>query len=97
MTRLSLRWTETMAASAFVMNHRAGVMMRAAENPVQADVGELGRMIPEKADAFYRGFKDMGHARDPLDAAERLLSPIHKRATANAKRLKSKGKKVRAA
>ncbi|MBZ6377666.1 MULTISPECIES: hypothetical protein [Pacificimonas] len=70
------------------MNRRTGLMWSAAEDPLNADLDELGRMVPEKAAAFYEGLSDMGRARDPLDAAERLLDPIHKRATANARRLR---------
>lgn len=88
MASLSLRWAEMMHASVFVMNHRAQLMLSAAENPENANLDELGRMIPEKADAFYRGFASMGKATDPVDALERFMKPVHKRAVANARRLR---------
>lgn len=88
MANLSLRWAEMMTASAFVMNRRAQLMLSAAEDPQKANLTELGRMVPEKADAFYRAFAAMGQATDPVDAMERFMKPVHKRAVANAKRLR---------
>ena len=86
--QLGLLWTETLAESAYVMNRRMQVLFGAASDPAKADLREIGRMVPEKADAFYRAFSDAGSARDPLDAAERFVQPIHKRVKANARRLR---------
>lgn len=72
------------------MTHRAGLMHDAAANPLAANMAELGRIIPEKADALQRGMISASRARDPLAAAEALLTPVHKRATANAKRLRKR-------
>ena len=88
---LSLLWGETVAASAFVVGTRTAMLYRAASGSRGADLSEIGRFVPEKADALYRGLSDMGRARDPLDAAERLLRPIHHRVTANARRLRRAG------
>ncbi|MGB3723102.1 MAG: hypothetical protein WA979_09835 [Pacificimonas sp.] len=85
---LSVMWGETLTASSYVLARRANILYGAAENPLNADMAEIGRMIPEKMDAFGRGLSDMGRASCPLDAAGRLLKPIHARATANAKRLR---------
>ncbi|MBV7256015.1 hypothetical protein KCG44_04365 [Pacificimonas sp. WHA3] len=85
---ISLMWGETMAASAYVLTKRANILYGAAENPVNADMTEIGRMIPEKMQAFGKGFADMGKASSPMDAAARLLKPVHATATANAKRLR---------
>lgn len=92
MMSVSALWTETMTASAYVMHRRAHILYGAAENPLDADLAEIGRMVPEKLDAFGRGLADMGRASDPLDAAERLLKPVHARATSNARRLRKGGK-----
>ncbi|MEM8826568.1 MAG: hypothetical protein AAF205_06870 [Pseudomonadota bacterium] len=83
-------WNETMAASAVVLAKRAGILYGAAENPMYADLHEIGRMMPEKLDAFGRGLADAGRARDPMEAAERMLKPVHARATANARRLRGR-------
>ncbi|MHB9880486.1 hypothetical protein ACSMXM_12625 [Pacificimonas sp. ICDLI1SI03] len=85
---VSLLWSETLTASAYVLSRRANILYGAAENPLKADMAEIGRMIPEKMDAFGRGLADMGRAETALDAAERLLKPVHAAVTANARRLR---------
>ena len=85
---LSLAWAEMLTASAYVLYRRSEVLMGAAANPGGADLAEIGRMVPEKADAFYRAFSGMGRARDPLEAAESFIAPIHHRAVGNARRLR---------
>lgn len=45
---------ETLAASAAVVGHRTRVLLAAAASPLDGDYRELGRMVPEKFDAFAR-------------------------------------------
>ena len=85
---LSMMWGETLSATAFVLHRRGQVLMGAASDPAHADLQEIGRMVPEKADAFYRAFAGMGRARDPLEAMESFVRPIHKSVTGNARRLR---------
>ncbi len=87
---VTLMWGETVTASAYVISRRANILYGAAENPLMADMAEIGRMIPEKMEAFGKGLSDMGKASTPLEAAERLLKPVHARATSNARRLRRK-------
>lgn len=44
--------SETMLAANAVVGHRGQTIDAAIRNPLTADVGELGRMIPEKMAAF---------------------------------------------
>lgn len=86
--KLSLLWGETLTASAFVMHRRMRMICDAGASPSPADMAEFGRMLPEKTDAFYRAFSGASRARDPLEALENLVKPIHSRATGNARRLR---------
>ena len=48
----ALRVGETMLAASAVIGSRAGTIRAAAHNPMTADFAELGRMVPEKIEAF---------------------------------------------
>ncbi|HEY0270285.1 MAG TPA: hypothetical protein VGC10_04765 [Sphingomonas sp.] len=129
MAQTGVRMTETMHASGEVIDSRVRTMAEAVINPLGGDYGELGRMIPEKVDAFGRAganaFGDLiamqsaalancqqlaslalagraptlaeaeamwarsfGIAERAMDSTGRALAPLHKRATANARRLR---------
>lgn len=45
---------ETMQASAHVIGSRCESMAEASRDPLNGDYAELGRMVPEKVDAFSR-------------------------------------------
>lgn len=49
-----LRLAETAHASREVIEHRSKAMSAAMHDPLNADYRELGRMIPEKVEAFSR-------------------------------------------
>ena len=48
------RASETMTASGDVMAKRSAIIGQAMRTPLKADYAELGRMVPEKMDAFSR-------------------------------------------
>ena len=119
---------ETLNASQQVIDSRSQMMAAASRSPFTGDYAELGRMIPEKIDAFSRGasaamaewhavqsdlfanWQTMARAgfagrlpsaRDVeamtarsarimehlSSAGAKALAPVHRAATANAKRL----------
>ena len=120
---------ETMVAAPTVVAARMPAISAAMQNPLNADLHELTRMVTEKADAFGQSQRSLtsasqrfqaaseGNARDlgklsgggifdpaiymriferNVSAAAALLSlpgeaiaPIHKKATRNARRLRS--------
>jgi hypothetical protein len=131
MAQTGIRMTEAMTASHEVIDSRVRTMAEAAINPFAGDYAELGRMIPEKVDAFgqagatalgdllamqaaamanYRQMaalafsgraptlaeaeamwaRSCGIAGRAMDSTGRALAPVHKRVTANAKRLRKK-------
>jgi hypothetical protein len=131
MAQTGVKMTEAMTASHEVIDSRVRTMAEAAANPFAGDYAELGRMIPEKVDAFGRAgataFGDLmamqaaamanyrqmaslalagraptlaeaeamwarswGIAGQAMDSPGRALAPVHKRVTANARRLRKK-------
>lgn len=54
MATTGLRAAEMLAASAFVVARRSALIDQATRTPLDADVAELSRMVPEKVDAFTR-------------------------------------------
>ena len=48
------RASETLGASGEVIARRVEMMGHAARSPLEGDYAELGRMVPEKMDAFYK-------------------------------------------
>lgn len=54
MAQTGYRMTETMNASREVIDSRVRTMAEAAVDPMGGDYRELGRMIPEKVEAFGR-------------------------------------------
>ena len=133
LAQTGVRMAETLSASADVIASRGAAMGVAMRSPLDADHAELGRMVPEKLEAFSRSgsamadaFWAMGEAW--MDEAQNLtalsmrgrvptmrelatlsgraaawslctmeagaslgskaLAPIHRKATANARRLK---------
>jgi hypothetical protein len=54
MGRMGFRVADTMAASNSVIARRSDVIGAAMRNPGKADYAELGRMVPEKVEAFSR-------------------------------------------
>lgn len=87
MVRLWTMSVETMTASGFVIARRSMMIGNAAFYPATLDMNELRRMVPEKFDAAVRGMVGAASARNPIEAASRALEPVHKRVTANARRL----------
>jgi len=135
MTDTSMRAVETLTAAQEVIAARSVIIKAAADSPLTGDVAELGRMLPEKVEAFSRTgsatvaawseaqsawVRHMQHlgammmrGRPPtpgeladlgartaaltlgsIEATARLgatsLAPVHRKATANARRLKRK-------
>jgi hypothetical protein len=88
MARLWTMSVETWSATAVVLAKRSAMLGNAAWFPAALDMRELGRMVPEKVDAVSRGVIAAAGARDPLDAATRMLAPVHARVTRNARRLR---------
>lgn len=125
----ALKIGETLAASNSVIDSRMGTMRAAAVDPIGGDYAELGRMMPEKVDAFGLAAKAMMHdagrlqsesiahlrhmtsimarggmptmadvgtmasradrvTRGAMGTFGRALAPVHKTATANARRLR---------
>jgi hypothetical protein len=123
------KFAEMMRAATDVVDSRTRTMAAATRNPLTADYHELGRMVPEKVEAFsasaraaaddfqalqseslaqWQAFGQIALRGRPPTAAElarltarsariidraaqaggKALAPVHKRATANAKRLK---------
>lgn len=88
---------EVTLATGYVLQKRMEMLAEAASDPNLRHLAELGRLLPEKYDAFSRanqawtdGWAALarGQMASPfLDA----LNPVHTRVTRNAKRL-SKGK-----
>ncbi len=89
--------TETALAAGEVIARRGRMMAVAGADPRRADLGELGRMVPEKlaaigmanlaiAEAWFAW--SMGSAGSMASAWSRALDPFHARATANARRLR---------
>jgi len=78
---------ETWLASLYVIAERSRRIGVAAFFPAAFDPAEFGRMVPEKADAWTEAMFGLARARTPLEAAARTLTPLHRRATANARRL----------
>ncbi|WP_116091603.1 hypothetical protein [Sphingomonas crusticola] len=134
-TQTGLRFTEMMAASSEVMHSRLGSIAHAMSDPLNGDYRELGRMVPEKVEAFSRAGASMmgdvgalqanmlaawthgaavmlsGRPSTLADAATawtrsgdmfersigmsgKAMAPIHKQATANARRLRAKRTKA---
>ncbi|HWI85595.1 MAG TPA: hypothetical protein VNT42_04630 [Sphingomonas sp.] len=128
-TQTSIRFTEMMVASSEVVSSRSGSIADAMRDPLNGDYRELGRMVPEKIDAFSSAgasmWKDMGalqasalaawshgaslmlrpstmadaatmwtHSGDmigrSMDMGGKAMAPIHRQATANARRLRKK-------
>lgn len=126
-----LKFGEMLGASAVVVGSRCGTIAAAARDPLQGDYAELGRMVPEKMDAFSRSGRSVmadicsiqsdavsnwlqlariaAAGRPPgsteaarmasrssrmnaraCAAAGKAIAPVHRRATANARRLKRK-------
>lgn len=50
--RTGRRFSETMTASGTVINSRTQMMREAARDPIHGNYAELGRMMPEKVEAF---------------------------------------------
>lgn len=88
MVRLWRMSVETWSASVVVIAERSVMIGNAAIFPAAFDTQEFGRMVPEKLDAFTRGMMGAARARDPIEAAENALAPVHSRVTANARRLR---------
>ena len=133
MARTGTRMVETISASAEVIASRSVTIRSAYRSPLDADYAELGRMMPEKVDAFSQAgsaivdaWWAMGSAwlRETQNLAsvstrqrmptlseltslsnrtaayslaameagaglsKKALAPIHRKATANARRLK---------
>lgn len=138
MFEAGIRFSEMMVASHSVIGTRVGLIQEAAQNPLDGDYAELGRMVPEKVAALsssgaalsgewrkmqgdlfdqwrewamlMTGVPTMGrlHAFGERSAARGArtlvrsmgaggvaLDPVHKTATANARRLKRGKAKVR--
>lgn len=138
MTETSMRMVETMGAANQVVTARSAMIGSAIRSPLTGDHRELGRMVPEKVDAFSRAGSatvaawwtaqsvwagEMQHlaamamrGRVPtsaeltalgdrmatvglqsVEAAARLgsatLAPVHRKATANARRLNRRAKR----
>jgi hypothetical protein len=132
MAQTGVKMTETMQASGEVIDSRVRTMAAAALDPLGGDYRELGRMVPEKVDAFTQAgatalddlvamqsaamanyqqlvsialkgraptpaeaeamwARSCGIAARAMDSTGRALAPVHKRATANARRLRRKG------
>lgn len=129
MAQYWLRVGETAAAAAEVIESRSHSIAAACRDPLTGDYQELGRMVPEKIDAFWQGgaaaWGDLAAlqqvalaqwqqlaglavsgslpspeaaatlaarpalmARHAAAAAGKSLAPTHRRATANARRLR---------
>ncbi|MEA3538336.1 MAG: hypothetical protein U9R73_04315 [Pseudomonadota bacterium] len=88
MVRLWRMSMETWSASMVVIAERSAIMGNAAMFPTARDMQEFGRMVPEKMDAFTRSMMGAARARDPIEAAENALAPVHARVTSNARRLR---------
>jgi hypothetical protein len=100
---------ELMEASRSVIEHRGGLLRDAACNPLTANYAELWLMGAEKVVAFtaagaaaagdwgklqqawMRGSADFAHTA--ARSWKRAMTPIHSTATANARRLRKKGKR----
>ncbi|NIJ34051.1 hypothetical protein [Sphingomonas oligoaromativorans] len=134
-TRTNMRAVETLTAANAVVAARGKIIEAAVRSPLTGDHAELGRMVPEKVDAFSRAgsatvtawweaqsawarhmqhlggmamrgrpptpaeLADLGSRAatltlESIEAAARLgstaLAPVHRKATANARRLKRK-------
>ncbi len=76
---LPIMWTELAMASWETVWHRTALMASGACTPA-----EYERMFAEKMRAAYLSGMALAEGRD----AEAVLRPFHKRATANAKRLR---------
>lgn len=129
MARTGMRFGETMAASAEVIDSRSRTIADACRDPIAGDYRELGLMVPEKLEAFWEAHvaaagdvaavqvqiieqwqqlaRIAGGGRMPSPAeakalaarssrmakrttaaAGKALAPVHRRATANARRLR---------
>lgn len=138
MTGTGVRVMETLGAANAVIAARTPIIDAAMRSPLTGDHVELGRMVPEKVEAFSQAGSAMvtawwqaqslwmGHMQhlggmamrgrapttgemvalnnrvagltlDGIEAAARLgstaLAPVHRKATANARRLKRKAAK----
>jgi hypothetical protein len=132
MARTGMRFAEMVQAAGTVIDSRSRTMLAASQDPVNADHGELARMVPEKMQAFSQAgavaFGDMcalqvdafatwqqmwgialsgrpasvaqienlmqrssKMADRMVGASGRALEPVHRRATANARRLRRAG------
>lgn len=134
-TSTNMRALETMTAANAVVAARGKIIEAAVRSPLTGDHVELGRMVPEKVDAFSRagsatvtawweaqstwtrhmqhlggmamrgrpptpaeladlGGRAVALTLESIEAAARLgstaLAPVHRKATANARRLKRK-------
>jgi len=128
-TQTGVTMAETLGAAGHVIDSRSRTMAAASRSPMTGDYAELGRMIPEKIDAFSRGaFASMADlqavqthlfanwqtmmqagfagrlpsqkemetmtgrgaqiAEHLSRAGSKALAPVHRTATANARRLK---------
>jgi len=125
------RFTEMMQASADVVRSRSATIGHAMRDPLAGDYSELGRMVPEKVEAFSdaarsivgdvaaiqasmqanasqaaalmlagrvptfaeagemwtRSGEALSHS---LGMASKAMAPVHRKATANARRLRKK-------
>lgn len=88
------RAAETASASAYVIDRRSR-LLTSGRTPTPADLAEMSLMVTEKIAAF--GLANLAVAQALLAgtaaswaAAGEALAPIHARATANARRLKTR-------
>ena len=83
-----------MLASAFVIDHRTRLMAKTAGKPSKSDQQEMTRMVQEKVEAgqeaaFAIGqYMARGRTVTAAGLAKAAMGPFHKRARANAKRLR---------
>jgi hypothetical protein len=129
MAQTGFTMAETLGAAGHVIDSRSRTIANASRSPFTADYAELGRMIPEKIEAFSQGARasvadlqavqshmvanwqtllqasfsgrlpsgkeietmtrrNASIAEHLSQAGSKALAPVHRAATANAKRLK---------
>ncbi len=97
--QLALKMAETASASGIVVNKRLGMMAAAGSTPSSGDLKEMNRMVAEKADAFSKAALSLAAGGGGISPAAMMaaystaLTPIHRAATANARRLTRKPKR----
>ena len=97
--QLALKMAETASASGIVVNKRLGMMAAAGSTPSSGDLKEMNKMVAEKADAFSKAALSLAASGGGLSPAAMMaaystaLTPIHRAATANARRLTRKPKR----